>query len=84
LTNPIDVFDEADVFDKKSSHAGFVVPIPTLDVALTNKAVAPEAVCALKTFPVPNCWTDRAFPEAVLPNTKQLLVFRTTGTVGAP
>jgi hypothetical protein len=47
-------------------------------------AVAPAVVLKLATFPVPNCWTDRAFPEAVLPNTKQLLVFRTTGTVGAP
>jgi hypothetical protein len=47
-------------------------------------AVAPVAVLKLATFPVPSCWTLMAFPDAVLPNTKQLLVFRTTGTVGAP
>jgi hypothetical protein len=58
--------------------------MPTFPAAFTNMAVAPVAVLKLATFPVPNCWTLRAFPDAVLPNTKQLLVFRTTGTVGAP
>jgi hypothetical protein len=70
----------------KTSRAvcGFVVPTPTFPFAPTKRAVDPVVVRKVATFPVPSCWTLKAFPDAVLPNTKQLLVFRTTGMVGAP
>jgi hypothetical protein len=57
--------------------------MPTYPEGLINSAVAPVVVRKVATFPAPSCWTDRAFPEAVLPKTKQLDVFKTVGTVGA-
>jgi hypothetical protein len=58
--------------------------MPTFPAAFTKSAVAPVVVRNVATFPVPSCWTLKALPDAVLPNTKQLLVFRTTGTLGTP
>jgi hypothetical protein len=68
----------------ESWYEGFAVPTPTFPAAFTKSAVAPVVVRKVATFPVPSCWTLKALPDAVLPNTKQLLVFRTTGTLGTP
>jgi hypothetical protein len=58
--------------------------MPTLLVELTKSPTVPLALLTLKQFPAPNCRTDRAFPEAVLPKTRQFDVFKIVFTVGAP
>jgi hypothetical protein len=64
--------------------AGLAIPTPTYPEGLINSAVAPVVVLKLATFPAPSCWTDRALPELVLPNTRTLELFKITGTELTP
>jgi len=63
---------------------GFVVLIPTLLVELTKSPKVPVAFEKDATAPAPSCWTLRAVPLDVLPNTSVLLEFINVLTLGVP
>jgi hypothetical protein len=64
---------------------GFVVPMPTRPrLFITKTFDPPEALLKEMTLPAPSCWTDRALPELVLPNTRTLELFKITGTELTP
>jgi len=64
--------------------AALVVLIPTLLVELTKSPTLPAAFEKDATAPAPSCWTLRAVPLDVLPNTSVLLEFINVLTLGVP